>query len=188
MTIWFIALTCITYSNFLSKMIVKGILDFFSFIFPNFYLFRDLRDVGCYVKVIDGCQQLDKKTKYFIYYFVVLLFAWSLLDRFKLTDLLIKKDLFRWIWANLIVHHHFRHQKMSFYTKTMIELSIIFTEAIIVTFFLISVSSSDISEFVFFSELLDYHQNTRRVSCFLLILPWFPHLKKVMIRLNIFKS
>ncbi|XP_066924417.1 uncharacterized protein [Clytia hemisphaerica] len=26
---------------------------------------RDLRDIGCYVKVIDGCQQLDQKTKTF---------------------------------------------------------------------------------------------------------------------------
>jgi len=25
---------------------------------------RDLRDIGCYIKVIDGCQQLDKETRY----------------------------------------------------------------------------------------------------------------------------
>ena len=24
---------------------------------------RDLRDIGCYIKVIDGCQQLDKETR-----------------------------------------------------------------------------------------------------------------------------
>ena len=24
----------------------------------------DLRDIGCHVKVIDGCQQLDKETRY----------------------------------------------------------------------------------------------------------------------------
>ena len=31
-----------------------------------FYVFvydRDLEDIGCYVKVIEGCQQLDKETK-----------------------------------------------------------------------------------------------------------------------------
>lgn len=27
-------------------------------------LHRDLHDIGCYIKVIDGCQQLDKETRY----------------------------------------------------------------------------------------------------------------------------
>ena len=26
-------------------------------------IFRDLHDIGCYAKVIDGCQQLDKETR-----------------------------------------------------------------------------------------------------------------------------
>lgn len=29
-----------------------------------FSFFRDLHDIGCFVKVIDGCQQLDKETRY----------------------------------------------------------------------------------------------------------------------------
>ena len=29
-----------------------------------FLFFRDLHDIGCYVKVIDGCQQLDKETRW----------------------------------------------------------------------------------------------------------------------------
>ena len=33
------------------------ISDCFSFV-------RDLHDIGCFVKVIDGCQQLDKETRY----------------------------------------------------------------------------------------------------------------------------
>ena len=28
---------------------------------------RDLRDIGCYIKVIDGCQQLDKETRFVIF-------------------------------------------------------------------------------------------------------------------------
>jgi len=27
------------------------------------FIFRDLHDIGCYAKVIDGCQQLDKETR-----------------------------------------------------------------------------------------------------------------------------
>jgi hypothetical protein len=27
------------------------------------FFHRDLRDIGCYIKVIDGCQQLDKETR-----------------------------------------------------------------------------------------------------------------------------
>jgi hypothetical protein len=27
-------------------------------------MFRDLEDIGCYIKVIHGCQQLDKETRY----------------------------------------------------------------------------------------------------------------------------
>ena len=36
-----------------------------SFIVSQFvYLYsRDLGDLGCYVKVIDGCQELDKHTR-----------------------------------------------------------------------------------------------------------------------------
>ena len=31
---------------------------------PPFLFPRDLRDIGCYIKVIDGCQQLDRETRY----------------------------------------------------------------------------------------------------------------------------
>lgn len=30
----------------------------------KYFFFRDLHDIGCYAKVIDGCQQLDKETRY----------------------------------------------------------------------------------------------------------------------------
>ena len=32
--------------------------------FPPILLPRDLQDIGCYIKVIDGCQQLDRETRY----------------------------------------------------------------------------------------------------------------------------
>lgn len=32
--------------------------------YVNASLNRDLQDIGCYIKVIDGCQQLDKETRY----------------------------------------------------------------------------------------------------------------------------
>ena len=30
------------------------------------HISSDLRDIGCYIKVIDGCQQLDKETRFII--------------------------------------------------------------------------------------------------------------------------
>ena len=35
-------------------------------IFPSSFLLsaRDLHDIGCHIKVIDGCQQLDRETRY----------------------------------------------------------------------------------------------------------------------------
>jgi len=35
-------------------------------------IYRDLRDIGCYIKVIDGCQQLDKETRCEYYHCIVI--------------------------------------------------------------------------------------------------------------------
>lgn len=33
-----------------------------------FVNFRDMEDLGCYIKIIEGCQQLDRETKYVHFY------------------------------------------------------------------------------------------------------------------------
>ena len=35
-----------------------------TYMYCIFLCCRDLNDIGCFIKVIDGCQQLDKETRY----------------------------------------------------------------------------------------------------------------------------